>query len=213
MKLLCVGAHLDDCVLSIGQTLAGRSDATILTVFAGGPVTEGLLTPYDEMCGFASSAKAVAARRAENDAACAVLGVEHVNGTWLDGQYGEPTSDSDLTSWLTKQMTGWERFDTVLLPVGIGHPDHVQVAGCALDAACSLDVRIGVYLEIPSYVRQPIEAVRALDGFAGWKLTPAELPLGDRDVKRKAVECYASQLGPDMRAHAYVPEHIWWLNR
>lgn len=207
MKLLCVSPHLDDCVLSIGQTLAGRSDATILTVLAGYPPSG--LTPYDEMCGFSSSVEAVEMRRAENAAACAVLGVNHVNGMWLDGQYGHPVGDRELTAWLVDGMDG---FDTVLSPVGIGHPDHEQVARCALAAAFETDVRIGVYLEIPSYVRQPVEAMRTLDEF-GWGLIPAGLPLGDRDVKRKAVECYASQLGPDMRAHAYVPEHVWWLDR
>ena len=32
--ILAISSHLDDCVLSMGQFLAGRPDVTVATVFA-----------------------------------------------------------------------------------------------------------------------------------------------------------------------------------
>lgn len=207
--MLVISPHLDDAALSLGQTLAGQPDATVLTVLAGVPADDGRLTPYDELCGFTSSAEAVRTRLDENERACAVLDVDHIDGPWLDDQYREPFPGLVLDRWLITRLTG---FDTVLIPVGIGHPDHIRVAAVAL--AATTGIRTGVYLESPWYVRHPRDSVHTLDAIAArWPLTPAELPVGSRDTKREAVECYASQLGPDMRAHVYAPEHVWWLER
>lgn len=210
MKLLAISPHIDDAIYSLGQTIAD-TDTTVLTVLAGLPPADGTITPYDEMCGFKTSSQAVTRRRIENENACDSLAVNHVEGDWLDGQYGPTIDLREMTRWMSGQMAG---YDHVLCPVGIGHPDHALVAAVALTAAFAVGARVGVYLEIPSYVRQPVEAMATFNSLtSGWTVTPAELPVRPRSRKRAAVECYASQLGPDMRAHVYAPEHVWWIDR
>lgn len=209
MRLAVISPHLDDAAYSVGQILAGQGDATIFTALAGVPVDDGHLTPYDKMCGFTTSAQAVRVRLDENERACKVLEVGHVEGGWFDGQYDQPFSAFDVDRWLTERLAG---FDAALIPVGIGHPDHQRIAHVAL--ASTIGIRTGVYLECPWYVRHPRDSIHALDQLAArWPIIPADMPVGDRAVKAAAVECYTSQLGPDMRAHVYAPEHVWWLDR
>lgn len=207
MKYLVVSPHLDDAVWSIGQTLARLNDATVMTVFAQLPPAR-LVTDYDRSCGFGSSSEAVSHRRVENTRACTVLGVEHRDGPWLDGQYGTVTTETELADWLHPQLRPGVQ---VVAPLGIGHHDH-RIVGCAARVAAR---RAGgvlyVYEELPYRVTDPEEAVRCIQELQtqGWVMERSHFDSGGVALKRAAVECYGSQLDDDVRNWLYVPERIW----
>lgn len=207
-KHLVLSPHHDDAVWSIGRTLA-RLEATVVTVFSRTP-PEGLLTAFDQSCGFTSSAEAVRLRRLENQRACTLLDVDCRDGAWLDGQYGTPTTEAELGDWFASQF---KQNIPVIAPLGIQHHDHRIVACAARDTARRLKVPVFVYEELPYRVLDPEETVRCLGELreTGWRIEPAVFPQGDRTQKRAAVECYQSQLTDDIRDSLTVPERLWRL--
>lgn len=212
MSVIALSPHLDDVVWSAGATLAGLTDVTLVTVFAGSP-PGGLVTAFDRGCGFGTSAEAIAARIIENDRACHVLAdTTPLNGAWLDSQYGTPATEAELTAWMVPLF---KRKSLVLSPLGIGHPDHRVVACAARVAARQVGVRNVLYEELPSRVWDPVEAVRCVEEVraTGWTVEPASFPADERVYAAKAAasECYRSQIDPRIRACLSVPERLWEL--
>lgn len=208
---LILSPHLDDAVLSLGQYMTAIPGACVATVFAGVP-DEGL-SDYDRSCGFESSRSAVFLRRAEDKLACAAVGARPYYLDFLDRQYGAEIDDDTLTAAIAKLL----RPDTLtFVPLGIGHPDHVQVARCAR-AACTGGTLV-CYEELPYRVLWPEQAAEALakirsEGFAIGEL-PYPLEQGDRARKCAAVAEYASQF-PDGASDPclLVPERCWRIAR
>lgn len=203
-----ISPHLDDAVLSLGQYLAACDEARIVTVFAGVPEDEELLTEYDKSCGFVSSVDAMKARRSEDRKACAALGAEAVHLDYLDRQYGH-NDEQELTQGLFS-LGGISTF----APLGIGHPDHEQVARCCLKAFPAMELLL--YEELPYRVLRPEEVWAALDrvkaqGFNVELYHPAQGPIGSKHL---AVSCYKSQF-PDGAADPSlrVPERCWRVTR
>src|SRR5712692_5355525 len=100
---LILSPHFDDAVLSLGGLIAKAPDrAVVVTVFAGVP-PEGVAGRWDRLSGFPMAVAAIRARRQENEAALALIGVPQNrirNLDYLDGQYRSqcargqaPTSD------------------------------------------------------------------------------------------------------------------------
>jgi GlcNAc-PI de-N-acetylase len=120
--LLVVSPHLDDAALSCAALLDRGEPVDVLTIFAGSPEPprQGW---WDEVCGFASSAESMPARRREEEEALAhgghrsrlldLLELQHV-----DGQ--RPAGDADhivraVRDWLAEVDGG-----TVAVPAGAG---------------------------------------------------------------------------------------------
>lgn len=209
-----ISPHLDDAVLSLGQYMASRP-TRVVTVFAGSPGNRVALSDYDKACGFPSSALAVAHRRMEDQRACRRLSASHVHLDYLDGQYDLPTSDGliadALCAWVGREE--WHTF----VPLGLGHPDHRQVARCAR-AACPEGGELLLYEELPYRVLWPEQVVEALEevraeGFTIDEL-PWPLPQGEREAKAEALGLYRSQF-PDGPVDPcfYVPERVWRVTR
>ena len=191
-----LSAHYDDAILSCGELIMNLPDVLIVTVFGGSP--EDGLTDYDKKCGFNSSIEAVEARRIENNRAALVLGAETLNLDYLDDQYGSNNSDT-IINQLREITTG----HFVYAPIGIMHPDHIQ-----LNKLASQLNNVTYYEDIPHRViwtDQMIDKIRFLG------LVPVVMHSGQRDKKRAALEQYKSQINTDdlQIEWCLAPERYW----
>jgi len=215
--ILVVSPHLDDAVLGCGGLLSARPGAVVATLFAGAPRDGGRATPWDAQCGFAGAAEAVAARRAEDAAALALLGARPVHLDFCDSQYEETPTVEALAAALRAEVRRAAPVQ-VALPLGLYHSDHrlAHEAGrAALAGLAGLDV---VFYEDALYRGLPGVLQRRLAGLAaaGLVATPARMGpgRGDADAKARALRCYASQLrafGPGGVDDASEPERFWRL--
>lgn len=219
---LVISPHLDDAVLSLGRFLAGRPDAVVVTVMAGVPSPEEVTdcTTYDRSCGFASAEEAMNVRRTEDLVALSVLHAEPVWLSCLDSQYSRsPAHLAPFLEFLAQPLP--EGCDTVLVPLGIKHPDHLDVAATvrqgAVERWMSEGVGVWVYEELPGRVLWPEEVYPAIvDWMAVGLLERGFVGTGSRSAKRIALNKYKSQRpaldvveGWDISI--YAPERVWRL--
>ena len=216
-RVVVVSPHLDDAVFSLGGTIAALADAgtdvAVLTVFAGDPEADGPPTPWQQRSGFASTAQAVQVLRAEDAAACELLGATPV---WLPFASGAP--DERILDLLRPALDDAE----VVVAPGFPctHGDHVRAT--QLTAAVVPQPKLGVYVEQPYATWRllgsgvplrgrlralaalaadgrarrlqapgPPPALPALDGALGWGVRAASTE--NRRRKRRAMRCYESQ--------------------
>lgn len=200
--VLVVSPHLDDAVLSAGQFLADRPDATVVTLFAGIPA-KGTSTDYDRQCGFPDSRDMVIERRVEDVNAMAVLTATPVHLDFFDHQYDIVNDHGAMVDALAA-IIEYVAPEYVLAPLGLVHPDHVTARNVALAAA---SVPVVLYEELPYRVIHPEVAVaRVVD------MEPASIGVGPLHRKLTAMWCYRSQMHmPDLvNVHnMLVPERFW----
>jgi LmbE family N-acetylglucosaminyl deacetylase len=211
---LVVSPHLDDAVFSCGDWLAAHPGALVATVFAGAPDGVTPLTPWDAACGFTDAREAVAARRAEDGAALAILSAGAIWLDFLDSQYLQSPGPAALAEALGAVI---ERSAacTVLLPAGLFHSDHVLVHAAMLVLLRARPRQLqwimyedALYRRHAGWLQRRLAELLA----SGVAATPiaAGAPAGQR--KRAAIDCYRSQLRalgspPDLLA----PEGQWRL--
>ena len=140
-------------MFSLGATLAdaARKGITVinLTVFAGDPSSAALPSYWDRKSGFSSAGAAARARRAEDAAACALIGM---SPTWLpfrDHPYGSDHLDVDPAGVWSAAEPVLKRADLVLVPgFPLDHPDHAWVTRLIYEHEDELG-SIGQYVEQP----------------------------------------------------------------
>jgi hypothetical protein len=215
-RIVVVSPHLDDAVLSLGAAIAAATargdDVLVLTVFAGDPGSDAEPSPWDARAGFGSAGEAAAARRAEDEEACALLGART---TWLEGL--RAASVEELRHALAPELADADRVYVPGFPCT--HADHELVSRAVVDEPPPGDLRL--YVEQPyatwrllgDHVPAPrrvaraaasvvrLGAVRALQeprqpGPAGpgpvrWEAVPAGRR--ERELKRRACLAYRSQ--------------------
>jgi LmbE family N-acetylglucosaminyl deacetylase len=211
-RWLVLSPHLDDAALSVGGALAGWADAgespAVVTVCAGQPA--GPLTDFARFqhARWGDPADLVAARRAEDQQALALLGARPV---WLDvpdciyrgdryateaGLFGPIAPDEgplvEAIAGTVAALWSATARATVVAPLGIGnHVDH-QLTRAAADRLAARGVPLLWYEDFPYVVRPGGETQRrALTD--GWR--PVLTPIGPT-VERKvaAIAAYASQV-------------------
>jgi LmbE family N-acetylglucosaminyl deacetylase len=178
-------------------------------------------TDWDQRCGFADAAQAVAARRAEDAAALGRLRAEPLWLDFLDSQYGDTPGKQALADALLARLRDLAP-RLLLLPLGLFHSDHGLCHDAALEAASRLP-------SLPDLLAYEDAGYRAMPGLlprrlcalhhAGIEATPADedpstAGSDGADAKRAAVQAYASQwraLGAGMAADVQRPERRWRL--
>ena len=194
--IVVVSPHSDDGVLSLGATmsaLARRGRAVeLLTVFALDPESDAPTRGWDLRAGFATEREAARARRAEDRAACALLGVTPVWLPFGSVDYERHGDEEDVRAAVAGRLTGTA---LVLLPgAPLSHPDHewlVRALAGVLDREL-----VGLYAEQP-YTRRaggvPLSPVwlEVAGAFAELEHAPT---VRDRVAKWRAIRRYASQL-------------------
>lgn len=208
-KILLISPHFDDAVLSAGQLLAGRTDADVVTVFAGEPA-KIQSTPYDIKCGFKNSKEAVVNRRIEDDEALALLGATPIHWDFPDGQYGEQVSVKKIEFAILNQVEK-EDYEFILAPLGLGHPDHVLLADIVFKISHHINIPIYMWEDLPLRVVEPETVIPRLEKF-GIKKRES---IGDGAIAKKirSLSCYRSQIGTGILDPylMYVPERFWKL--
>lgn len=227
MTAYVISPHLDDAVLSLGQTIAAYVEhvepVRVVTIMAGVPHV-GMLSDYDKSTGFANSNEAMIARRHEDKAALAVLGAEEWHWHFFDRQYEQEIDETLMRKMISKLFTEeWpDRATTIFAPLGLGHPDHDLVARAVRSARPERrgNELFGIYLyeELPYRVlAEPKTLALKFHELevAGWKISDTVVPLaqGSRDMKAAAIEKYASQFPTASDPCLFVPERVWSIWR
>jgi len=224
-RVLLCSPHFDDAALGAAYLLFAHPGATVVTVCGGPPARyPDPPTEWDALGGFVAGDDVVALRREEDRAAMDVLG--GATPVWLDfvdHQYLAPTERAaaeDIAKSIEAVIDEVQP-TAVFVPMGLANPDHVLTheAG-ALLAARRTDLtwfcyEDSGYKHIPGMLAWRISKLFASNLWPTPMVVPAVL---DHDRKRRAIECYVSQLPPLNRDHSLgariggdVPEQHWLL--
>lgn len=220
MHALLISPHLDDAVFGCGEWLQAHPGTRVVTVFAGNPAHDTPLTDWDARCGFEATRDVVAARRAEDRAALAVLGAEPLWLDFLDSQYGASPCVEDVATAIG-ELLDWQHADApFLFPLGLFHSDHALVHDACLVAwrrrpRPAQLYEDALYRGAPGLLQRRLAALQQ----QGVELTPVKEPrASDAAVaaKARAVQCYESQLrafGAGGYDDLSRPERRWRLAR
>lgn len=227
-QITVISPHLDDAVFSCGCLLAESRDALVITVFAGVPDPGIKAPPWDIATGFSSGHQAVLTRREEDSESMRRLGARSAWLNFWDGQYGRSYQTTDLVLALKTILQ--ERGGTILMPLGLAHPDHLLTSNACLavrevlllaqqyTAYGATDHPINwlvyeeaIYRRVPGLV---------VDRLAAWKqaglgMCAVKFPTSSVKKKAHAVDAYQSQLplfGAAKRADLGLPESYWRLD-
>jgi LmbE family N-acetylglucosaminyl deacetylase len=224
-RLVVISPHLDDGVLSCGDLLAAHPGAVVITAFAGRPAVYPPLTSWDERGGFEDGADVVAARRSEDEQALAVLGARPCWLPFPDPQYGARPSRRDVAEALSAALDTMSP-ETVAMPLGIFHDDHILASDAAIEAAFDARRRQAaptwlvyadaIYRPLPDLVDRRLQEL----GERGLSLREVDVRFGAAsDLKRRAAACYRSQVRALERSwesgvsDALEPERYWQVAR
>lgn len=219
-RLLVLSPHFDDAVFGCGDLLGRARGWLLATVFAGMPPPGTPLPDWDARCGFTDARQAMLARWHENAAAIGALGGRGLALGLLDSQYTS-AAQAPLLAWELSVLIAQTRPDTLLIPLGLFHGDHVALSDAALALARMADSAPGapsrwyayeeaLYRAKPGLVHERLAVLHR----HGWRLTPAPaLSCPPHPDKPRAVGAYASQLaalGLDAdQGDCGLPERYW----
>lgn len=198
-----ISPHFDDAVFSCGHWLQRHPGTVVATVCSGNP---GPGVPASEVwdtgSGFASADEATAVREAEDAAAVSTLGGERRLLGFLDFPYRSCSDgfEEDLERAIGDLLDEL-RPVCCLAPLGLVHPDHISTGRAARSALggrpqCSAIA----YAELPYAIADPSlvpERLAEIDATEQTGVAELQVALPpDGDLKRRAVACYRTQLGP-----------------
>ena len=214
--ILCLSPHLDDAALSCGGYLASRASAgakiLIYTVAAAGPTGQTPITEYArrfmERCGLTADGGAL--RRAEDAAACAVMGVAYRHGDMLESifrtnpvtgsifypdhkqVFGPPVPEEDgVPDRLAAQFRALPSAREILAPLSVGgHVDHRLVRAAAERCFGS---RLRYYEDYP-YAGKWLAVWKRTRPRKAWRVQVFALDAQAQEARLNALDCYASQV-------------------
>lgn len=202
--LLAISPHLDDAVFSAGATiaLASRSGwrTLVATVFTGNvarPTGFALACQLDK--GLAPDVDYMAIRRAEDVAACTLVGAEAIHLPLLEAPHRGYDSAAALFATILAEDKVGEAVaaqlqtliaevcpDRLMAPLGLGgHVDHLIVREAVIRANAS--ARCYLWEDWPY-----AERVQGLDRSGARRVRASD---GDRESKLAACTAYRTQIG------------------
>ena len=149
-RIAVLSPHLDDAAFSLGATIAREAragaDVRVVTVLANDPESDQPPSDWDLACGFGSTGEAARARRAEDLAACSLLGATPVWLAFRDSDHGAGNDREEVRRGIAREL---EWADVVLAPgYPLLHPDHVWLTRMLIQIE-GLTPRLGFYVEQP----------------------------------------------------------------
>ncbi len=231
LTLMAVHAHPDDESLGTGGILARYSDEGVRTVLV--TCTDGDLgdAPGGVKPGEPghNPAAVVATRRAELQASCAALGVEHLEllGYRDSGMVGWPQNDQPGSFWTAPVADAAARLATLMeryRPQVVvtydahgmyGHPDHIQAHRATMAAAASTGVPDKLYhTAIPRSALAGFTAVLRAQGIEPPEGLEDDPDFGTPDeLVTTVVDCsaVAGRKYDSLAAHASQSDNIFFL--
>jgi LmbE family N-acetylglucosaminyl deacetylase len=199
-RVVVVSPHLDDGVLSLGAAMRAWASSgarvQLLTVLACDPASDTPAGGWDSRGGFATEGESARARRDEDAAACALLGVAP---SWLPYGSVDFERHGDERAVVAAVAGVIADADLVLLPgFPLSHPDHEWLVRALVEDGGSFRGRVAFYAEQPYTARS--DARPALPAWLAERMPLASafdgLPRHPRALiaKWRAVRCYRSQL-------------------
>ncbi len=211
--LVVISPHLDDAILSCAGLLAARPRSTVATVYTARAPAPGLLTDWDQRCGFPDAGAAMACRLAEDQRALGIVGATGVALEFLDSQY-TASADEDTPRLIERLLRLLASLApaSVAMPLGLFHCDHVRVSDAALKVRDALPgVAWYGYEDVPYRFRPGVVQARLSQLHArGVTATPVHLAV-DTQRKAKAIGAYPTQLkGLDSTAISLAVHETYW---
>jgi LmbE family N-acetylglucosaminyl deacetylase len=192
---IVLSPHTDDAVFSIGDHLCSLETKTVVAPMAAIPADAAGKVKHETLHG-------------EHAEAMAIIGVDHVNGPFFDDVYPAP-DPGIFAAWLSLQLAD---ADTVYVPVGIRHIDHLIVSNAAIAYLLTNDrPAVRFYAELPYRTRYPglfrdrLDFIHLLFG----ELKAVDCVSAGPGVKEAALRAYASQTDEDLIRELLAPELIW----
>lgn len=198
MTSVVLSPHTDDAVFSIGEHLCSLGDVVVVSPMAAIPSDPAGRVKHETL-------------RAEHAAAMEVIGGDYLNGPFLDDVYPAPHAEI-FAAWMNVQLA---QADTVYVPLGIRHHDHLMVSNTAIAYLLEHSrPTVRVYAEMPYRARFPGLAQERLDLFRSLlgELKPLDEVSNRRGTKERALRAYRSQTDEQLITELLVPEHIWELS-
>lgn len=199
-----------------------------MTVFAGAPSIQRYDGWNYVTTGEASAHRAIQRRRSEDAAAMAVLGASPYWIDLWDSQYVEGRGqDVELVQASIRDVLERIRPRSVIVPIGIHHPDHLAVADACLDLAGASELSTPAlswygYLDMPyaqSYPDEVAPRLAAVLARANLELVQCEPFRPSTDVKERVAGLYCSQRDhvrgdhPGFEQSMTDPERFWAIER
>lgn len=211
--LVVISPHLDDAILSCAGLLAARPRSTVVTVYTARAPAPGLLTDWDQRCGFPDARAAMTCRLAEDRRALGIVGATGLGLEFLDSQYSaSPDEDTPRLTESLLRLLGSLAPDSVAMPLGLFHCDHVRVSDAALQVRNALPGMAWFGYEDVPYRFGPgvVQARLAQLHARGVTATPVHLAV-DAPRKAQAIAAYPTQLkGLDSTAIALAVHETYW---
>lgn len=243
LDALYLSPHLDDAALSCGGAIARRAGrgerVLVLTVFAGDEPAEPPSPFAANLARWWSLAPGTVmrARRAEDRAACEVLGADVEHWTELEAPYRrdvdgrlpyttlgslfrtvDPADESRIAA-LGARFAALPAAREVIVPLGVGgHVDH-QIVRRAATACWGAD--LAHYEEFPYAAWKRLAVWRATRPRRVWRAEVQALTAAEVATRCRAIARYRSQVGPmfggeermERRVRRYVQrvggERLW----
>ncbi|MFC9432717.1 hypothetical protein [Nocardia sp. NPDC057030] len=178
MSAVVLSPHTDDAIFSLGEHLCAQAGVTVVAPLAGIPADPAGRRKHQTLW-------------AEHARAMAIIGARYVNGPFLDDVY-PPPDRGIFDAWLTLQLADAE---TVYIPLGIKHVDHVLVSNAAIARVLThRPPTVRFYAELPYSTRYLHHARER------------------RELIERLMGEYASQTDDALIAELLVPEQIWELS-
>lgn len=192
MKHLIISPHTDDAIFSLGSYMLEHksTDFTILSIYAGIPDDDAGKRKHTTL-------------RKEHDEACRKIGAKVINGDFLDDVYTPRPTLQELAKWINPFLSKYNR---VYVPMGIHHPDHVNIHN--VFKLFFQSYTHYVYEELPYRILYPELASQLRE--VNIQHEPLDFTAIEHNPeKEEIVKTYKSQVGPELLTQLFVDEHIW----
>jgi LmbE family N-acetylglucosaminyl deacetylase len=194
--LIVISPHLDDAVSSCGALLAERDDVLVTTICAGIPPEKVPGHQFDQQAGFALAAEAMRFRRREHAVAARLLGFQARHMGCCEVNYD---ATAPIASAVDEALAEARPGELLIGPLGLRHPDHQAVASAFCKVVRARNLEAWLYEDLPYAITWPGYTDSALE--AARCSSDVRQISADKEKKRRAVACYATQLtGMDVDA-------------
>ncbi len=224
--------HLDDVTLSCGGQIYMQEARVLIVTVMAGDLPGGTVSEYAKSLHsrWEIDTNVVARRRAEDAAACKILGADYLHWNIPDciyrstgGQGGAfynsdddifgPVHDLDkaLVNEISKRLQDLPRHSRLVVPLGVGHHVDHQMTRQAAELACPDGL---IYYEEYPYAAAPTDLYAAMqDEVGSWQATTIPLSADAIQAKIEAIAAYKSQLSTFFRSRSDLEHNVRLYNK